>query len=92
MQQDHYLALGVSSSASLADIKKAYRHQAARHHPDRSTAPDAATRFRAVQEAYDILGDEARREAYDNNRKRNLLDDPLETARGIWADYFQRLI
>lgn len=90
--QDHYLALGVSPGASLADIKKAYRHQAALHHPDRSTAPDAATRFRAVQEAYDILGDEARRETYDNNRKRNLLDDPLDAARGIWADYFQRLI
>ncbi len=90
--QDHYLALGVSSGASLADIKKAYRQQAALHHPDRSTAPDAAARFRLVQEAYDVLGDEARREAYDNNRKRNLLDDPLETARGIWADYFQRLI
>ena len=90
--QDHYLALGVSSSASLADIKKAYRQQAGLHHPDRSTAPDAAKRFRSVQEAYDVLGDPASREAYDNNRKRNLLDDPLETARGIWADYFHRLI
>jgi len=90
--QDHYLALGVGSGASLADIKKAYRLQAARHHPDRSTAPDAAARFHAIQEAYDVLGDVARRETYDNNRKRNLLDDPLETARGIWADYFQRLI
>jgi DnaJ-class molecular chaperone len=89
--QDHYLALGVGSGASLAEIKKAYRHQAALHHPDRSTAADAATRFRAIQEAYDVLGDEARREAYDNNRKRNLLDDPLETARGIWADYFRTL-
>ena len=89
--QDHYLALGVSSGASLADIKKAYRQQAALHHPDRSTAADAATRFRAIQEAYDILGDEAKREAYDTNRKRNLLDDPLETARDIWADYFRTL-
>ncbi|MGJ7614723.1 MULTISPECIES: DnaJ domain-containing protein [unclassified Variovorax] len=90
--QDHYLALGVSSSASAADIKKAYRQQAARLHPDRNPAPDAATRFRAAQEAYDILGDSAKRETYDNNRKRNLLDDPLQTARGIWADYFHRLI
>lgn len=89
---DLYFVLGLSSSASLADIKKAYRHQAALHHPDRSTAPDAATRFRAIQEAYDILGHEDKRAAYDSNRKRNLLDDPLETARGIWADYFQRLI
>lgn len=90
--QDHYLALGVSSGASLADIKKAYRQQAALHHPDRNPAPGAAARFRAVQEAYDILGDDTKREAYDNNRKRNLLDNPLETAREIWADYFQRLI
>ncbi|WPB58286.1 DnaJ domain-containing protein [Xylophilus sp. GOD-11R] len=90
--QDHYLALGVSSGASLADIKKAYRLQAARYHPDRNPAPDAAKRFRAVQEAYDILGDAALRETYDDNRKRNLLDDPLETARVIWADYFQRLL
>lgn len=90
--QDHYLALGVSSGATLADIKKAYRLQAAQHHPDRNPSPDAAARFRAVQEAYDILGDDARREAYDNNRKRNLLDNPLETAREIWADYFHRLI
>ncbi|CAN7537601.1 DnaJ domain-containing protein [Pseudorhodoferax sp. LjRoot39] len=89
--QDHYLALGVGPGASLADIKKAYRQQAALHHPDRSTAADAATRFRAIQEAYDILGDADKREAYDNNRKRNLLDDPLETARGIWADYFRTL-
>ncbi|MCZ2498604.1 DnaJ domain-containing protein [Xylophilus sp. Kf1] len=90
--QDHYLALGVGSSASQAEIKKAYRQLAARHHPDRSTAPDAATRFRAVQQAYDILGDEAARATYDSNRKRNLLDDPLAAARGIWADYFERLI
>lgn len=90
--QDHYLALGVSPGAGLADIKKAYRQQAALHHPDRSTAADAATRFRAIQEAYDVLGNAARREAYDNNRKRNLLDDPLETARGIWADYFQKIV
>ncbi len=90
--QDHYFALGVGSGASQADIKKAYRQQAALHHPDRSTAPDAAARFRIVQEAYDVLGDEAKREAYDANRKRNLLDDPLDTARTIWSDYFQRLL
>jgi DnaJ-class molecular chaperone len=89
--KDHYLALGVSSGATLAEIKKAFRQQAAIHHPDRNKAPDAAARFRAVQEAYEILGDDAQREAYDNNRKRNLLDSPIDTAHEIWSDYFGRL-
>jgi curved DNA-binding protein CbpA len=90
--KDHYAALGLSSAASLADIKKAFRQQAAIHHPDRNPAPDAAARFRAVQEAYEVLGDDTRREAYDNNRKRNLLDSPIDTASEIWSDYFDRLI
>ena len=89
--KDHYLALGVSSGATLAEIKKAFRQQAAIHHPDRNSAADAAARFRAVQEAYATLGDDGKREAYDNNRKRNLLDSPIDTAREIWSDYFGRL-
>ncbi len=90
--QDHFAALGLSSEASLADIKKAFRQQAALHHPDRSSAEGAAARFRAVQEAYEVLSDEARRATYDDNRKRNLLDNPLETAAEIWSAYFNRLI
>jgi curved DNA-binding protein CbpA len=89
---DHYAALGVSSAASLADIKKAFRQQAALHHPDRNPAAGAAARFRAVQEAYEILSDDTRRATYDSNRKRNLLDNPLETASDIWTTYFNRLI
>ena len=89
---DHYAALGLTSSATSAEIKKAFRQQAALHHPDRNPAPNAAQRFRAVQEAYETLGEPSRREAYDNNRKRNLLDDPLQTARGIWLKYFERLV
>jgi len=89
--KDHYLALGVSSGATLVEIKKAFRQQAAIHHPDRNAAPDAAARFRAVQEAYEVVGDDVKREAYDNNRKRNLLDSPIDTAREIWSDYFDRL-
>ena len=90
--KDHYSALGVSSAATLAEIKTAYRQQAALHHPDRNSAEGAAARFRGVQEAYEVLSDDARRNAYDNNRKRNLLDNPLETAGEIWAAYFNRLI
>ena len=85
---DHYTALGLSSAAILADIKKAFRQKASYYHPDRNAASDAAARFRAVQEAYDILSDIDKRQAYDDNRRRSLLDDPLETAQGIWRTYF----
>jgi curved DNA-binding protein CbpA len=46
---DHYTALGLSSAATLADIKKAFRLKASSLHPDKNPAPDATTRFRAVQ-------------------------------------------
>ncbi|MCM2342801.1 J domain-containing protein [Rhodoferax sp.] len=90
--KDHYSALGLSPSATLADIKKAFRQQAAMHHPDRSSAADAAARFRLVQAAYEVLSDPDKRKAYDDNRQRNLLDSPIDTARVIWQDYISRII
>ncbi len=89
---EHYAALGLKSDASLADIKKAFRQKASQFHPDRNTAEDAPARFRAVQEAYEVLSDDAKRQAYDDNRRRNLLDDPAQTAREIWHSYFQQLL
>ena len=88
---DHYAALGIASSAQLSDIKKAFRQKAAFYHPDRNDADDAAERFRIVQEAYDVLSDDTLRLAYDDNRRRNLLDSPIETAREIWQNYFQSI-
>lgn len=89
---EHYAALGLSSDASLADIKKAFRQKASQFHPDRNTDEDAPARFRAAQEAYDVLSDDAKRQAYDENRRRNLLDDPAQTAREIWQAYFGPLV
>ena len=89
---DHYTALGVNSAATLADIKKAFRQKASFYHPDKNPAADAAARFRAVQEAYDILSDVEKRLVYDDNRRRSLLDDPLETAQDIWQTYFKSLV
>jgi DnaJ-class molecular chaperone len=90
--KDHYATLGLSSSATLADIKKAFRQQASMHHPDRNHSPDAPARFRSVQEAYDVLSDPVRRKAFDDNRQRNLLDSPIDAARAIWHDYLSRVI
>lgn len=89
--RDHYAALGLDSAATLADIKKAFRQKASLHHPDRNTAADAPAQFRAVQEAYEVLSDATRRQVYDDNRRRNLLDSPLDTAREIWQAYFDQL-
>lgn len=90
--KDHYAALGLSIAASLADIKKAYRQRAAQYHPDRNSAPEAAALFRAVQDAYDVLSDETKRKAYDDNRRRGLLDDPATAAAEIWQAYMQRIL
>jgi DnaJ-class molecular chaperone len=89
---DHYAALGLGADATLADIKKAFRQKASSYHPDRNTAAEAPARFRAVQAAYEVLSDEARRQAYDDNRRRNLLDSPIDTAREIWQAYFNTVL
>ena len=88
---DNYATLGLSPSASLADIKKAFRQLASIHHPDRNTDENAPRRFRLVQEAYEILSDDTKRQAYDDNRRRNLLDSPIDTAREIWQSYMNRI-
>ena len=89
---EHYAALGLKSDATLADIKRAFRQKASLFHPDRNAAEDAAARFREVQEAYDVLSDDDKRKAYDDNRRRNLLDDPLDTAQQIWQNYFKTIV
>lgn len=89
---DHYTALGLNSAATLADVKKAFRQQASFWHPDKNHHPQAAERFRAVQQAYEVLADADKREAYDDNRRRNLLDSPIDAARVIWTDYFNPLV
>ncbi len=89
---EHYAALGLKSDATLADIKRAFRQKASQFHPDRNSDPDAPARFREVQEAYDVLSDDDKRKAYDDNRRRNLLDDPAQTAHEIWQGYFQQVL
>ncbi|MEO0855485.1 MAG: DnaJ domain-containing protein, partial [Bacteroidota bacterium] len=66
---NYYETLGVAERASAADIKKAYRRLAREYHPDRNPDnPEAEERFKEVQQAYDVLGDEEKRKKYDRFR------------------------
>ncbi|NNM88719.1 MAG: DnaJ domain-containing protein [Phycisphaerae bacterium] len=65
-KRDLYEVLGVSKTAGAEDLKKAYRKLARKYHPDvNRNDPSAERRFKEVQEAYDILTDSKKRQAYD---------------------------
>ena len=66
--QDHYAVLEIGRDASAEDVQRAYRALALRYHPDRNSAPDAAARMAAINEAYEVLRDRARRRTYDQVR------------------------
>jgi DnaJ-class molecular chaperone len=87
INKDLYAVLGLASTASTDEIKKAFRSRASEFHPDRNTSELAPAKFREVREAYDVLSDPIARADYDDNRRRNLLETPLETAQEIWSTY-----
>lgn len=61
----YYEALGVGRQASRQEIKKAYQTLAKKWHPDVNKAPEAEARFKEAAEAYEVLGNEEKRKAYD---------------------------
>jgi len=64
-ERDYYEVLGVARGAGDADIKRAFRKLAQQWHPDVNKEPEADARFKEVNEAYQVLSDPQRRQAYD---------------------------
>ena len=62
---DYYQILGVSRDAEKSDIKKAYRKLARKYHPDVNQAATAEDKFKEINEAYEVLKDADKRQAYD---------------------------
>src|SRR3989441_2299398 len=67
IKRDYYEVLGVSKNASAEELKRAYRKLALQFHPDRNpNDPQSEARFKEVNEAYEVLSDQSKRQRYDS--------------------------
>jgi DnaJ-class molecular chaperone len=65
MKKDFYEVLGVNKNASKDEIKSAYRKSALKYHPDRNKEADAEEKFKEINEAYEVLSNDQKKQAYD---------------------------
>jgi len=92
--KDYYKILGIAKNATDADIKKAYRTLAMKHHPDRG---GDVTAFQEIEEAHRVLGDSQKRAEYDNPQSHVHINfgrnNPFEGSgpnHGMFDDIFQQ--
>ncbi len=93
--RDHWEVLGLSAGADAASIKRAFRQQARRWHPDlNGNDPVAEARFKEVNEAYAVLSDPVRRRAWEAGEGQDsagLDSDPFATGFPRFEDYLAQL-
>ncbi len=65
MPKDYYATLGVDKNASEEDVKRAYKNQAKKWHPDLNKSPEASDKFKEINEAAAVLGNSEKRKHYD---------------------------
>lgn len=84
-KRDYYEVLGVSKNSDISEIKKAFRTLAKKYHPDVNKTPEAETKFKEINEAYEVLSDPEKRANYDRFGHQ----DPRQQANGFggFADF-----
>ncbi|XP_073347613.1 dnaJ homolog subfamily B member 4 isoform X3 [Pagrus major] len=87
MGKDYYKTLGISKGATEEDIKKAYRKQALKWHPDKNKSAAAEEKFKEIAEAYEVLSDPKKREVYDQYGEEGLKGGNGPTADGQGSNF-----
>ena len=85
---DHYKTLGIEKTASLDEIKKAYRKLAMKYHPDRDDGDQE--KFQQIKHAYEILSDPKKRQEYDNPPSFDHWTGPAGDFSDVFAEVFRR--
>ncbi len=78
--KDYYAILGIPPGASYEVVRQAYRRLARQYHPDLCREADAEERFKAINEAHEVLSDASKRAAYDELRRQVQAQTELDTA------------